>query len=417
MAERFLPSGFWSARTGALVAVVLLIGLSLAVLSTAPSVDNRNRPTADDIAAARNIIQQVKSSQGLGAPLRLHLEARQIGAMAVLAGEASGFRRMEAEVSADVFSARASLPLVGGLWINTAATVAGTHDGFPVVHLKVGRVALPAIASRWSADFIRWLLLRNGVELPPLDEVVRHFSVSDGAVTAELALPQHTGLVERLVGAAGVSVDDRLVEQIYCGLGRAQDEGASPRLSALVQQAFHGASGSDPVNYNRAAFVALAFYVVQDQAHPLAQAAADRIRNCARPAENVILRERTDLAKHWAFSAALTAVLGEQMATSLGEWKELHDSLPSGSGFSFVDLAADRSGLHVARMALDPRTASTTARFLSTVSDNDLLPDVLARAPEGLSDVEFVGRFGSLDERRYRDAVSRIDRQLGHWSR
>jgi hypothetical protein len=251
------------------------------------------------------------------------------------------------------------------------------------------------------------------VQLPELDEVVRHLKVTENRVTAELALPQRTGLIEQLVGTAAVRVDERLVAQIYCRL----TPGPNQQLTALVQQAFADAGGPDIAEYNRAAFVALGFYVVGEQVRPLAPAAADRIQGCAPPAGSVLLRERDDLAKHWAFSAALTAILGERVAGNLGEWKELHDSLPSGSGFSFVDLAADRSGLHVARKALDPRSAGPTVQALRTISEQGLLPDALVQAPEGISDVDFVANFGGLDERRYRDAVNRIDQHLAHWVR
>ena len=392
--------------------LLLLLGLSFVAFSTAPSVRSQERPTAKDLAAARDLIDQLKASQEARSVAHLTLDARQIRTLAVLGGEASGLRRIEADVSDGVLSVRASLRLVGGLWVNTAAAVAGAHDGFPSVHLQVGRVTLPAIASRWSADVVRWLLVQRGVQLPGLDEVVRHVRVAEDSVQAELALPQRTGLIEQLVGTAAAPVDVRLIAQIYCRLTLGQDQ----KLAGLVQQAFADASGPDLTEYNRAAFVALGFYVVGEQVRPLAPAAADRIRRCPSPAGGVLLRGRDDLAKHWAFSAALTAILGERAAANLGEWKELHDSLPSGSGFSFVDLAADRSGLHVARGALSPQSAGRTVRALRTVSEDGLLPDDLAQAPEGFSDAAFVASFGGLEERRYRAAVSQIDQHLAHWA-
>jgi len=94
--------------------------------------------------------------------------------------------------------------------------------------------------------------------------------------------------------------------------------------------------------------------------------------------------------------------------------EELHDSNPLGSGFSFVDLAADRSGLHVARRALDPKSAGLSAHSLRSVSEEELLPRVLAQAPERLSDREFITRFGGLGEKHYRDAVAWIDQHLKH---
>ena len=90
----------------------------------------------------------------------------------------------------------------------------------------------------------------------------------------------------------------------------------------------------------------------------------------------------------------------------------MNDSLPQGSGFSFVDLAADRSGFHFARKALDPQSARRTAQTLGAISGQDLLPDALLREREGLGKAVFVTSFGSRDERRYRDAIARLDKHL-----
>src|SRR5690606_33402977 len=203
-----------------------------------------------------------------------------------------------------------------------------------------------------------------------------------------LVLPHRTGLVAHMVSAAGAPVDQALVATIYCNLGKAAGDGSEPGLAALVRQAFGDTGDAEPAEYNRAAFVALAHYVVGQPAEPLSPG-INRVRDkCPPSGAPVLLRNRADLAQHWALSAALTAVLGEETAKNLGEWKELHDSLPAGSGFSFVDLAADRSGLYVARNALSSKTAAVSTRALRAVSEGDLLPASLLAAPEGLSDVD-----------------------------
>ncbi len=393
--------------------LVILLGLGLALVSTAPSVDIPRRPTAGDIATARDLLRDISAARTLGTPARLDLDDGQIGAIGLLAGEASGLQRIEAAIDEDLVSARASVPLVGGLWINASATVSGPHIGFPDIRFKVGRISVPVVISRWSINLVRWFLVMRGADLPALDEIVQQFRVADGWVNAELALPRGTGIIERVIGVAGASVNQQLVTETYCRLASARPQETSVQLAALVREAFRGADRSDPVMYNRAAFVALAFHVVGEQAHSLAPAAAIASNNCPAPVAPVLLQGRDDLAKHWAFSAALAAVLGEQRAANIGEWKELHDSLPSGSGFSFVDLAADRSGLHVAREALNPASAGAAARYLQTATEEDLLPEILVRGPEGLEEDQFVDSFGALDETRYREAVRLIDRNLG----
>lgn len=414
MKERASSSRVGWGRTAALAALSLVLLLGLLVFSTAPIVDRHRKPTGQDIDAAHALLEQVKAAQAVGTSAHLRLTTSQVAALAILTGEASGVERVKAGVEGDLFVGRASLPVFGGLWINTAVSVTGTHDGFPTAALSLGRLVLPKIASRWLAEFSRWMLMRKGVGLPPLDDLIPFLSVGGGALTANLALPPGSDLITRLIGTAAASVDEGRVVHIYCRLARAHEAIPDPQLVSLVEGAFQGATGTDVVEYNRAAFVALSFYVVGDEAFSLAPSAAAKVARCAPPHANVLLRGRRDLAKHWAYSAALTAAFGERAAGNLGEWKELHDSNPKGSGFSFVDLAADRSGLYVARRALDPKSASPTAHALRSVSEQELLPVVLTQAPEGLSDADFITRFGGLGQKQYRDSVAWIDQHLEH---
>lgn len=396
------------------VAALGLIGLALCVatMSLSPSIGEPKQTTVQDVTLARNVIERVRAAQAAGSPIRLRLDNRELDALSTLAGDTSGLERVTAGVDEGVFRTRASIPFAAAMWINTEATVTGTHAGFPELRLRIGRVPLPPSTSRWFADLAHWWLGQKGVDLPAYEQLFRRFDVSRDTVSVELALPRRGGLVGHMMSAAGAPVDNRLVARIYCDLAEAGPDRAGGELEGLVRRAFRRAGQPEPVAANRAAFVALALRVVGERADPLSPSTAAVRAHCPRSPERVTLRDREDLAQHWALSAALTAVLGEQTATNLGEWKELHDSLPAGSGFSFVDLAADRSGLHVARRAMDPETAEATAQALARVSEEDLLPGTLVQAPEGLSDAEFIDRFGGVDAQRYSRAVDWIDRQL-----
>jgi hypothetical protein len=107
---------------------------------------------------------------------------------------------------------------------------------------------------------------------------------------------------------------------------------------------------------------------------------------------------RHDLAQHFVVSGALTALHGPKAAEAAGVLKELLDSQPGGSGFSFADLAADLSGIAFARhLAGSPRAlARVTDSF--TVSAHALPPGGL---PEGLTNAEFVRRYGSPTDPRF----------------
>src|SRR3546814_20196288 len=81
--------------------------------------------------------------------------------------------------------------------------------------------------------------------------------------------------------------------------------------------------------------------------------AGDRTKTppCALTAFATRLHGRADTPKHWVLSAALTMFMDEKTGRAIGLWKELDDSLPGGSGFSFVDLAADMAGVRSGKAA------------------------------------------------------------------
>ena len=406
------PRRFPRLRRFAIAILSLLVLSALLFLSVSPSVDSRTRPNARDLEAARGAWQQLKAAQRTGAATRVRVDNRMIGGLSALASDATGFARFEGEVTHGVLSGKASLSLPAGLWVNASATVTGRHAGFPEYRLKVGRVPFPSVVSRWLAELGRALLRLKGATVPPLDEMVRQVSINQEDVLAELALPADSGVVNGLISAGGEGLDDPLVSDIYCRIAAAQRTDPVANLSELVRRTFAPAHADGSEHYSRAAFVAISFLVVRGRAEALAPQAAELKKDCPHPRSSILLQQREDLAKHWAFSAALTAVLGKETADSLGEWKELDDSLQTGSGFSFVDIAADRSGVRTALRALDPGTAESAASELGRVTEEDLLPRALLRVPEGLSEATFVDRFGSLDQENYRRAIATIDQQL-----
>ena len=400
------------ARRTALALALLLAALAILFVSIEPAIHSPARPTSRDLEAAREVWQALKSAKGATTAKRVRADNEAIVGIAALASDTAGFARFDAGVANGVLSGRASVSLPLGLWINGSATVSGKHAGFPAYALKVGRVRFPMVASRWAADLVRFGLRLKGADIPPLDEMVRHFGLEQQAVVADLVLPADSGMVDGIISANAEPLDQPLVSDIYCRLAAAQRTAPVANLSQLVRRAFDPVHAEEGEDFSRATFVALSFLVVGEKAEALAPSAAALAEDCPHPRGGYLLQQREDLAKHWTFSAGLTAVLGEETAASLGELKELDDSLSGGSGFSFVDLAADRSGMHTALRTLNAASSASTAAELSRATDQDLLPTTLLQAPEELPEKSFIDAFGALDRERYRQAVAAIDRSL-----
>ena len=295
--------------------------------------------------------------------------------------------RLGLEVRGGVMTVTASRPLWFGRWLNLRLVTAGTSKGFPPIRLRFGSIDLSPAMSRRVVDLLRYAANRRGFALPPLDKLVRSVTVGRDAVGAIIALPPRDMLANRIAKLEKDPVDSVAVKRLYCGLAAAQRRYPSDDLARHVNRAFAGAATqANPAAYNRAAFVALAMLLVDPRAGDLAGGAQAATASCRIEPVVVAIHGRADLSKHWALSAALSAGAGGQLAQALGEWKELADSLAQQSefavgdptGFSFVDLSADRSGFTIAQAAADPDNAARIGALLARATPANILPEIPA---------------------------------------
>ena len=124
------------------------------------------------------------------------------------------------------------------------------------------------------------------------------------------------------------------------------------------------------------------------------------------------LYKRIDLAQHFIGSAAITASMNDQISKTVGEEKELSDA-QGGSGFSFVDLAADKAGTRFGEMATSsPESARKLQKKISEIKDyTDFMPDP-SDLPEHMDDTEFKRRFESVDSAIYQELSKKIDERI-----
>jgi hypothetical protein len=89
------------------------------------------------------------------------------------------------------------------------------------------------------------------------------------------------------------------------------------------------------------------------------------------------------------------------VSAAVGEFKELLDS-DGGSGFSFVDLAADMAGVAFAeRLLADPGSALRAQSLLGSAASEELFFPAVSGLEEGLSQARFEARYGGLADPRY----------------
>lgn len=177
------------------------------------------------------------------------------------------------------------------------------------------------------------------------------------------------------------------------------DEGFLRLLEIAFTYAADNSHGTDAVLPNQAAILALGKLLGDDNVARVGgrdielgdRDARDRLRGRIR------LGGRADLARHFWVSAALAVLMDEQRSLLVGLSKEMMDSTRGGSGFSFVDMAANKAGIRLAAAATrDARSAHRLqGRLAGGVAVADILPDV-TELPEGIAGDELQATFGGL---------------------
>jgi hypothetical protein len=131
--------------------------------------------------------------------------------------------------------------------------------------------------------------------------------------------------------------------------------------------------------------------------------------------QHLVINKRVDLQKHFIYSMVLTLFSAAPMSLTLGELKELLDSNLGGSGFSFVDLMADKAGNTLAFIAINPTYAENVLHwFMQQVEFQQpilLLPEDLS-LPEGLTEKEFNQLYKNISSERYQSLLQLIDQRI-----
>lgn len=130
-------------------------------------------------------------------------------------------------------------------------------------------------------------------------------------------------------------------------------------------------------------------------------------------APRVTLARRPDLQQHFIYSATIQLLTNKNVSDTVGEAKELLDSIKGGSGFSFVDLLADRAGVRFAQIAIgSPSSAAALQQFFSQDrTEADLFPSK-ARLAEGISQQSFEQKYQSVDSAEYQKILTDINQRL-----
>jgi hypothetical protein len=229
-------------------------------------------------------------------------------------------------------------------YLNISLRMADSGDGPRVSGLRIGQVPVSDPIAHLVIHHALTLLFRAGQgELP--GDIVRKIDLSTGQVA--LTYRWQPGLVDRVRDTLTSQHDREAMAVYYNELVALQTAGKARRgsLSGALQPLFQLAqqrsrSGNDPVLENRALLLVLGAWAA---GRGMGQLLPTEVRRGHLRGFRLSLGQRLDLAQHFLVSAAISSNSDSTLSDAVGLFKEVRDAR-KGSGFSFVDLAADRAG-------------------------------------------------------------------------
>lgn len=431
--------------------VVVLAVVLFFVLDHEPSVLKASELSIDDVARIREVLREnnPRRLQGLGVH-EVTIAEGDLNLLLAYGFSHSGLGRnlsMGVKLDQDSVVATAALSLpepLAGRFVNVTARISPKPDdlmNWKFSQVRIGRLPFPG----WGLDFAWPHVLSHLETFPEVKallmgvDAVNKVTIASGSVS--VTYDWKSDLVEEL-GRKGrellLPVHERKLLLNYHdllqsylsrqGSNHMSVAGVLPFMFSMA--ADRSRSGEDPAAENRAVLLTLAVYAVNVDLEKLVERPG-KVKGLAlstgghdgmkpvgpgKPAGDRFVRfrllERNDLALHFLVSAAITVSTGDAIADFLGLYKELGDSM-GGSGFSFADMAANRAGVEIAKLAIgSSQSALRLQQFLSGgVIEDDFMPGI-DNLPEGIMELEFRSLFEDVDSAAYNLVAEEIEKRI-----
>lgn len=197
------------------------------------------------------------------------------------------------------------------------------------------------------------------------------------------------------------------------------DEGFIELVRIAFQFSAENSTGNGSVESNKAAILALGVILGEEHIASVAGREIDGGRRAEidKLDQRISIRGRTDLTRHFWVSAALAVLTDQSRSMDVGIVKELMDTTEGGSGFSFVDLTADRAGTLFAGVAT--KNSRSADNFLAEIKRGievaDFFPEIDG-LPQGLNRDDFRKQYGGLGGTETTKIVEEIRSRLAQCS-
>ncbi|EDM72764.1 hypothetical protein RAZWK3B_01050 [Roseobacter sp. AzwK-3b] len=420
---------------GRLVVFVLVAGvlagsaIYVMVLDDRPLIAESSAPKPQDVVVARSFVHSIRSAAGNGAtPTEpLVMSDTELNSLLRLGARFVPGFRSDLRIAGDSAVLRASIPVPytpAVKFLNISARIPEFEGQVMPTDIRVGPVPIPPGLALEIARVGANTAIGNGVGDTVLGAVTR-MTIDDQNLSFDLAMDDmgKNGIMRGLFGTMR-GADMPMASQIdryYLMIREAMERGDLPAtgsylpyLHFTLQAALDGSTPETLPNAYTAAMFALT-RVCGARDFPLivgrligGDLVADR--DWRSDCDEVTLNGRIDSRRHFTTAAALQAASNRGFAVSVGEFKELYDTLQSG-GFDFTDLAANNSGIRMSNRLMTAPPQDWPALLARLQSENDVIVP-FDDIPQIMSQAEFDSRYGSVDSAEYAAVLDAIEARI-----
>lgn len=418
-----------------LIIITLLIGGSVyafgaAFLQTAPAVAAMQPPAPEDVRAAREFYKQVQAATNGGprAPETVVLTAGTLESVLRLGARLVRDYRADTEITDTAVRVRASIPVAWlgqSRWINLRLSIPAFEDRFELGFVQLGEREIPAALALRLARIGGNFVLGSGAGDTLFDAPAAMMIDQDRMIFAlRLDRDGRSEVIEGVFGTLRGSdmPAPELVDAYYVRLRDALERQEVPDVGSVlplmrfaVEQAYEGGSQPSAANEFTAAILALAkacstveFRLIVG---PLAGQVSEELGEWRTNCRQLTLDGRVDLRLHFVTAAAIKAASSRGFTVSLGEFKELHDSITGSGGFDFTDIVGNNSGIRFASLFMSS-TREDWPALLARMQDEAAILPSLDGIPGLMPRDQFEARFGTIETPEYQAMIREIEQRI-----
>ncbi len=413
-----------------LLIVIGAVSVFLLLLEPTPKATGSMAPRPEDVVAVRTFVKDVRSAALEPAPGAVDrpvvLSEEDANGILRVAARMFPVGHAEVRVAEGQVHAMASIPVPwprGSRWLNVVVVAPEFEGRARLDQLAVGGVALPPGLMVEVARVGANLVLGDRAGDVVLGSTRRlEIEADEMRFTMVLAEDDRRGFIRGVFGAlrgdempAASEVDAYYVE-VRRALDdeRLPDRGSYlPHLRFVLTRVLERSTDETLSNEYTAGMFGLAKACgAQDFALVVGRLVGDPLdsfgewrTNCSE----VVFADRIDARRHFTTAAAIRAASNRGVSVSLGEFKELYDSIGWDSGgFDFSDIGANQSGIRLSDRIMSGTRSDLADLLAIMVEEGDVLVDI-SRLPQIMPRREFEARFGSIETEEYAAMLREIE--------